>query len=182
MKNTLRIYFNPRSPRGERRRLTGCIWNRWRFQPTLPAWGATVVATLDEMGITVSTHAPRVGSDFATLQEGIIAMSVSTHAPRVGSDRSTQRYPMTTFPFQPTLPAWGATISWRKYTSAESVSTHAPRVGSDARPVVVKYNVPVSTHAPRVGSDVICLVLGFITQAFQPTLPAWGATQSEGVS
>ena len=33
------------------------------FQSTLPAWGATVVNSIDVDVFTVSIHAPRMGSD-----------------------------------------------------------------------------------------------------------------------
>ena len=79
--------FNPRSPCGERPRRTPkpcnkklfqstlpvwgatflgtkCLRSRFRFQSTLPVWGATARQTLRiTMLITISIHAPRVGSD-----------------------------------------------------------------------------------------------------------------------
>ena len=59
-----RSYFNPRSPHGERRS------RRWRqkqphgkFQSTLPARGATRRFTSSQRTRRISIHAPRTGSD-----------------------------------------------------------------------------------------------------------------------
>ena len=40
--------FNPRSPHGERRCLHFCLRNTVLFQSTLPAWGATWLASFEE--------------------------------------------------------------------------------------------------------------------------------------
>ena len=57
------IYFNPRSPHGERRaRLKSNIANGI-FQSTLPAWGATWGMDLLRNKPQISIHAPRMGSD-----------------------------------------------------------------------------------------------------------------------
>ncbi len=57
------IYFNPRSPRGERQDCARFL----RFS------------------LNISIHAPRVGSD-GDLLESNYAKMISIHAPRVGSD------------------------------------------------------------------------------------------------
>ena len=101
------------------------------FQPTLPARGATSrLANLSDM-LTISTHAPRTGSDFSRLQilqelynfnprsphgeRRLInggdtkCKYISTHAPRTGSDVFAMNGPPLRTGFQPTLPARGAT-------------------------------------------------------------------------
>ena len=56
-------YFNPRSPHGERLDgMTSCVIHRL-FQPTLPARGATRAGRGVLPGAHISTHAPRTGSD-----------------------------------------------------------------------------------------------------------------------
>ena len=79
-------YFNPRSPCGERRRGKEVQKSELRFQSTLPVWGATTLPTLSSGWISISIHAPRVGSD----QDG-------------------QSWQQTKLQFQSTLPVWGAT-------------------------------------------------------------------------
>ena len=107
----------------------------WRpqtpFQPTLPARGATASASAHTTPTTISTHAPRTGSD----------VEFADDARRVA-------------PFQPTLPARGATLALRFASSRCSISTHAPRTGSDTDPDGESYETNhISTHAPRTGSD-----------------------------
>ena len=81
--------FNPRSPHGERH-----IYRNGK----------------GHLQMYVSIHAPRMGSDFASLAYHL-GLSVSIHAPRMGSDGQTPRAP------QP----------------VQQVSIHAPRMGSDAQ-------------------------------------------------
>ena len=81
-------HFNPRSPHGERQPLEqsgGIIMSK--FQPTLPARGAT------QAGLRLWQVA-----------------QISTHAPRTGSDAMPSRNFSTSGVFQPTLPARGATV------------------------------------------------------------------------
>ena len=124
------MHFNPRSPHGERR----------------AADDQRVAA------VGISTHAPRTGSD------GFIASHkptslISTHAPRTGSDGLKSPRPLSP-PFQPTLPARGATSSVSSPSRMRPISTHAPRTGSDASiGTGWLVNGTISTHAPRTGSD-----------------------------
>ena len=60
----LTTYFNPRSPRGERRYICMAYLHSWRFQSTLPARGATQWITDNHPPrAIISIHAPREGSD-----------------------------------------------------------------------------------------------------------------------
>ena len=125
----------------------------------------------------ISTHAPRTGSDadYPTDKDPI---NISTHAPRTGSDLAIVNY----LPFP-------------------VISTHAPRTGSDtglpiARTTTEDFN-PRSPHGERQRcvSDKYSLWKNFNPRsphgerrkyykkywtysAFQPTLPARGATSA----
>ena len=123
------------------------------FQPTLPARGATHIAsailqgrafqpTLPARGATAPPNPQRSGED------------ISTHAPRTGSDGGCTLY----------------------YNQDIAISTHAPRTGSDmkvflAATKVLHFN-PRSPHGERLDIDS---VVGY-EKVFQPTLPARGAT------
>ena len=81
------MYFNPRSPHGERHDFTDVKCLKSRFQSTLPARGATVIYKQGHVFGFISIHAPRTGSDSAHDIE-IIIFDISIHAPRTGSDTS----------------------------------------------------------------------------------------------
>ena len=147
-------YFNPRSPRGERR----------------------IAYQNDQPDIFISIHAPREGSDFASPSAIIFSANfnprsprgerhcdcglwlargwISIHAPREGSDAEQpgsaaaeqdfnprsprgERLPflcsaVNVERFQSTLPARGAT-GWLSYDYWRfRISIHAPREGSDS--------------------------------------------------
>ena len=57
------VYFNPRSPHGERPESPVIINPVVQFQSTLPAWGATGIAPEQGAPDGISIHAPRMGSD-----------------------------------------------------------------------------------------------------------------------
>ena len=57
------IYFNPRSPHGERLNGLNAAFNQCAFQSTLPARGATWNHHAGDYQRRISIHAPRTGSD-----------------------------------------------------------------------------------------------------------------------
>ena len=147
----------------------------------------------------ISTHAPRTGSDVAAIYEFVETPEISTHAPRTGSDGLLVQPHSRLAPFQPTLPARGATRDGMGNPAGQRISTHAPRTGSDTIPLfsafVQRHFNPRSPHGERrhharkgyehehfnprsphgerhyVRRETIELV------EFQPTLPARGATK-----
>ena len=146
--------FNPRSPHGERRPAVQCDICGAVFQPTLPARGATNSQTGTFGNITISTHAPRTGSDLPA--------------------RSSQSFPRD---FNPRSPH-GERHKFcpRQRLNPRAISTHAPRTGSDGGYIVKNLCMEISTHAPRTGSDARERNQFAGDCPFQPTLPARGAT------
>ena len=126
--------FNPRSPHGE------------RLKPGTPGMEAN----------NISTHAPRTGSDVAAIYEFVETPEISTHAPRTGSDGLLVQPHSRLAPFQPTLPARGATRDGMGNPAGQRISTHAPRTGSDTIPLfsafVQRHFNPRSPHGERHGS------------------------------
>ena len=123
--------FNPRSPCGERRAKRVLDCKGGGFQPTLPVRGATVRRRAFLLPESISTHAPRAGSDPRYDDRLSRYERISTHAPRAGSD-TMQRRTASSFPvFQPTLPVRGATFRDVRSLRIVPISTHAPRAGSD---------------------------------------------------
>ena len=177
------------------------VYRREKFQPTLPARGATPVGILLAGRVLISTHAPRTGSD-DTVGEAGDALDISTHAPRTGSDGfspgaappprhfnprsphgerlSTHTKQSTaTVSFQPTLPARGATaLSSSRRVVSMSFQPTLPARGATRHQQYQHENNQISTHAPRTGSDMWAVITKVGTAKFQPTLPARGATLS----
>ena len=101
--------FNPRSPHGER--LFDCVFHicAFYFNPRSP-------------------HGER--PEYNPIEN--YDRTISTHAPRTGSDRLTRTICQKNTVFQPTLPARGATFTMVFVLDNNKISTHAPRTGSDS--------------------------------------------------
>mgnify|MGYP003247457414 CR=1 FL=1 len=125
-----RCYFNPRSPHGERPMTLYRLRIEAAFQSTLPAWGATY-----------------------SYLKGAYTMTISIHAPRMGSDFKSCAYVARYVTFQSTLPAWGATFVFLPVVNMVTISIHAPRMGSDdllrMPEKEKKYFNPRSPHGER---------------------------------
>ena len=123
-------YFYPRSPRGERPWTSSRQYANREFLSTLPARGATVQPDVHHVGVVISIHAPREGSDQGGQNTGD-QISISIHAPREGSDNSRLALTSPATSFLSTLPARGATRGQHQDSPNERISIHAPREGSD---------------------------------------------------
>ena len=171
------IYFNPRSPHGERRREDLAMLSVYddfnprsphgerlyglykkilhkQFQSTLPARGATFKSRRAHARRKISIHAPRTGSDLRRRGNWPSHSGISIHAPRTGSDNPGRMEEPMNYKFQSTLPARGAT--WRRATKS-------------TRP---RYFNPRSPHGERPGNTS----RASRQKEFQSTLPARGAT------
>ena len=149
----LRGDFNPRSPHGERPPASGRGRRCSGISTHAPRTGSDVVVKVPICRAAISTHAPRTGSDHA-FGTAIQLGDISTHAPRTGSDSAASVSTFASNVFQPTLPARGAT-------------RFAARCCSSAR----HFN-PRSPHGERL----FCACTTKVKISFQPTLPARGAT------
>ena len=162
-RNSVKIlYFNPRSPHGERHR-------RARTPALAPC---------------ISIHAPRTGSDRLAIcltpsaphfnprsphgerlepQRGFHhVLLISIHAPRTGSDLPPMQTCGISRIFQSTLPARGATEAQRPCCARADISIHAPRTGSD--PIAILFSGgqedfnPRSPHGERLGGVIRCSI------------------------
>ena len=124
--------FNPRSPRGERRRGGEPRHRAVNFNPRSPRGERRTSRTPYLREPMISTLAPREGSDcqLCPVSHGY---RISTLAPREGSDLVCQGGPFVVCQFQPSLPARGATQRPEGLPSQAGISTLAPREGSDGR-------------------------------------------------
>ena len=124
------LYFNPRSPHGERRDIALALMAVQTFQSTLPARGATTEFSNQARHLSISIHAPRTGSDdHQTAAQRIPHISI--HAPRTGSDVLHRKQLRTRRAFQSTLPARGATSrEWREGTVNRVFQSTLPARGA----------------------------------------------------
>ncbi|AUD69518.1 hypothetical protein NRBB08_1423 [Bifidobacterium breve] len=181
-------YFNPRSPDGERRYDAMYHPAQWRFQSTLPGWGATTMEFRTPLAGLISIHAPRMGSDEHALDGQAIFFRfqstlpgwgatcsvsrcspdtmISIHAPRMGSDFSMHSSEAGGVIFQSTLPGWGATSAGAPFRASLWISIHAPRMGSDRENGHLRprygQNHPFST---LIVSQIVVDVLGTVRKS-----------------
>ena len=168
--------FNPRSPHGERQfratfqgdpeqisthaPRTGSDFDLFfahavngRFQPTLPARGATRLIVSSRLARRISTHAPRTGSDEGCSSSAGTSRHFNPRSPH-GERRHAARLYDGAVRFQSTLPARGATIYLQRRSNRlryfNPRSPHGERLQdfyfSDSTDII-------SIHAPRTGSD-----------------------------
>ena len=147
-----KIYFNPRSPHGER--LAAPPYGVQRF---------------------ISIHAPLVGSD-QPRPAAARSRPISIHAPLVGSDDIGSCVITARYEFQSTLPSWRATYKATKRKQLVLISIHAPLVESDTNLVkpfdgdkLFQSTLP-SWRATKMVHRIA------LDEIFQSTLPSWRAT------
>ena len=102
------FYFNPRSPCGERRASIKKLTERRIFQSTLPVWGATTGYSFKSRWVSISIHAPRVGSDGSLLPHTQHSPNFNPRSP-CGERHYGRVSAYDGEIFQSTLPVWGAT-------------------------------------------------------------------------
>ncbi len=91
--------------------LAGLLSNR--FQPTLPARGATASAAWSSSRLRISTHAPRTGSDQSDCRIASCHADFNPRSPHGERHRTVMQKEGRRLRFQPTLPARGATFTER---------------------------------------------------------------------
>ena len=144
--------FNPRPPRGGRRR-DQCVELRH---------------------VTVSIHAPRAGGDVHS-RRGSQCTRVSIHAPRAGGDVPR----CSTSPrksFQSTLPARGATTSMARSAGHRAFQSTLPARGATRDRADCDSPCVFQSTLPARGATLSDCAYEPACDAFQSTLPARGAT------
>ncbi len=74
--------FNPRSPRGERRKQIPVLRSASKFQSTLPSRGATSIIASDKGSDMISIHAPLAGSDVTARKGAQLVIDFNPRSPR----------------------------------------------------------------------------------------------------
>ena len=148
-----RVYFNPRSPRGERRDDID-----------------------DDRSHGISIHAPRVGSDSMGRQLTSMTSFQST-LPAWGATWRHCHYQRHD-EFQSTLPAWGATQICYHTCKKIDFNPRSPRGERHGQTTSVQWQLYFNPRSPR-GERLFRAACNGSPSAFQSTLPAWGATTDE---
>ena len=144
---------------------------RTRFQPTLPARGATREQKGKVRRQCISTHAPRTGSDAVEVVS--LTAKYADFNPRSphGERRWHHCNGSRTSSFQPTLPARGATIRAQIPTRASQFQPTLPARGATCFSAAYVEAHDISTHAPRTGSDVVTAMMYMNPGDFNPRSP-----------
>ena len=173
------------------------------FQSTLPARGATKIFTRASTSlINFNPHSPRGERQKSTLRRGCL-LYFNPHSPRGerpsnsksnangsgyfnphsprGERRDAAAKAFEKHLFQSTLPARGATDAEAELAEAKNISIHTPREGSDKAGAESNENdTNFNPHSPRGERPRIAPTCRSRT-SFQSTLPARGATVSDGL-
>ena len=173
-----RTDFNPRSPWGERLWRISDLSFSGNFNPRSP-WGERHGdGQRGAIGVDISIHAPRGGSDVLIPQTARGATHFNPRSPwgerpipwTVSSGRSR---------FQSTLPVGGATSDFNRFGQmANHFNPRSPwgeRLGGNQGRST---GGVISIHAPRGGSDCLPKNSSSAHSRFQSTLPVGGATPS----
>ena len=171
------MYFNPRSPYGERLQYKLIIID----------------------GFDISIHAPLTGSDRRVAVQPLQNVYFNPRSP-YGERLSGKISVSTAFQFQSTLPLRGATFGGhikrggieifqstlplrgatadrQRIQFRRRISIHAPLTGSDLPASARSRLMGISIHAPLTGSDRLSKLTSLIQSGFQSTLPLRGATR-----
>ena len=147
------IHFNPRSPCGERHRLSMLTACPKKFQSTLPMRGATCDLLKQSFVIVISIHAPHAGSDQKSNHPEQKPRNFNPRSP-CGERHASKRHNAAGKIFQSTLPMRGATILKSLDEGMDFISIHAPHAGSDRASRYLRPRCKhISIHAPHAGSD-----------------------------
>ena len=169
-----RNYFNPRSPHGERHRLTGNSTPSKMISIHAPRTGSDAEQLAKALINNISIHAPRTGSD-KTRYPWTELTEISIHAPRTGSDLRTGKNRNAACYFNPRSPHGERRLSRASlffFVDFNPRSPHGERQGfKSSRGSPRNFN-PRSPHGERL-DDPFDMVERI---EFQSTLPARGAT------
>ncbi len=125
-------YFNPRSPCGERPKPTGRRWPHSNFNPRSPCGERHWPAMPGLRDISISIHAPRAGSDGRAVWFSGHSDQISIHAPRAGSDSGALDTVTDWSDFNPRSPCGERPVTLRQAGAAQKFQSTLPVRGATA--------------------------------------------------
>ena len=147
------------------------------FQPTLPARGATARVCRRAWAVVISTHAPRTGSDVGGSGSYFSQRHFNPRSPHGERPWAVVEVIFRSDNFNPRSPHGERRLRRYGTSVAIGISTHAPRTGSDVSGFL--HYMHQSNFNPRSphGERRLTLMPSSNDAKFQPTLPARGATR-----
>ena len=127
---TYGLYFNPRSPHGERLLLQARVQAYTYFNPRSPHGERQKVIPFAQVDADFNPRSPHGERPPASRFQSYRSAYFNPRSPH-GERRSTRR----------------------STPSRRIISIHAPRTGSDTKMADVPLAIQISIHAPRTGSD-----------------------------
>ena len=171
------MYFNPRAPRGARRRSRAGIMPMTIFQSTCPARGTTQEQRLyAQHGRDFNPRAPR-GARLVYLVLAVLHRAISIHVPREGHDHGFT-LPLEDFTnFNPRAPRGARQQDKTCKSRPQQFQSTCPARGTTFFSSFIKFlHDGISIHVPREGHDPSKEPISFISLSFQSTCPARGTT------
>ena len=146
--------FNPRPPRGGRPCIVGGQVLVAGISIHAPREGGDQERNgWSDDWMYISIHAPREGGDDVRVADVANNAYISIPAPREGGDHRRARRRLSSWLFQSTPPARGATMGGLFGVNPRGISIHAPREGGDTPFNARGGYWNISIHAPREGGD-----------------------------
>ena len=136
---------------------------KFKFQSTLPAWGATVCNGSGVLIWLFQSTLPAWGATRAELPCFLHRQVFQSTLPAWGATISKNSGQIVTV-FQSTLPAWGATRNESiRFAQKLHFNPRSPRGERPGFATPVALSPAISIHAPRVGSDTDSFSLSYFT-------------------
>ena len=143
----------------------------FKFQSTLPGWGATSIVARDVAHVQFQSTLPGWG---ATTRIGVLVPLVTHFNPR-SPDGERHRPPDNSNPtpryFNPRSPDGERLSKSVVPPNVSRISIHAPRMGSDRLRFETPQIKAISIHAPRMGSDITLTPAVCCPADFNPRSP-----------
>ena len=166
--------FNSLAPCGANRRKCYQLHARPKFQLTRPVWGEPDAAAVGRITAPISTHSPRVGRTYHTINEHRANVTFQLTRPVWGEPRATASITKK-FPFQLTRPVWGEP-AWTQDGRVHAVNFNslAP-CGANLFPArMVRINALYFNSLAPCGANRAASGHARPYRQFQLTRPVWG--------
>ena len=129
-----------------------------------------------QLSMTISIHAPRVGSDYDLQSSAFYDVDFNPRSP-CGERPQTARCLAHPYYFNPRSPCGERRVALKRLNQRCRISIHAPRVGSDDTLSNIYGEAgEFQSTLPVWGATMTDVQNAFQGFAFQSTLPVWGAT------